>query len=195
MFSTFPRYLSINASFYINCSILIRIHWYLSLGFQLTTSKTDSDKGLVPIRPQAIVWTNTDIVYWHIYAPLGLNYYSLRPGDACVSVNLTNLASRKRIWPVGRYTPLLEPMVGSFSVEWLEIQINKIRIKIEKKPQFENIRIQLDSPQKGPVTRKIFLFDDVIMSLEAPLPDDVNLLFISQKIGNRWTEEVFKLDD
>ena len=31
------------------------------------------DKGLVPNRQQAIIWNNDGIVYWHIYASLGLD--------------------------------------------------------------------------------------------------------------------------
>ena len=29
------------------------------------------DNGLVPNRRQAIIWTNTDLIHWHIYAALG----------------------------------------------------------------------------------------------------------------------------
>ena len=32
-----------------------------------------SDNGLVPNRRQAIIWTNDCLVYWRIYASLGLN--------------------------------------------------------------------------------------------------------------------------
>ena len=32
-----------------------------------------SDNGLVPSRWHAIIWTNDGIVYWRIYASLGLN--------------------------------------------------------------------------------------------------------------------------
>ena len=32
-----------------------------------------SDNGSAPTRPQAISWTNGGIVYWRIYASLGLN--------------------------------------------------------------------------------------------------------------------------
>ena len=34
-----------------------------------------SDNGLVPNRQQAIIWTNDGLVYWGIYASLGLNEY------------------------------------------------------------------------------------------------------------------------
>ena len=32
----------------------------------------DSEIGLAPTRRKAIIWTNDGLVYWHIYAPLGL---------------------------------------------------------------------------------------------------------------------------
>ena len=32
-----------------------------------------SDNGLAPTRRQAIIWTNGGLVYWRIYASLGLN--------------------------------------------------------------------------------------------------------------------------
>ena len=31
-----------------------------------------SDNGLVPYRRQAIAWTNVVMIYWRIYAPIGL---------------------------------------------------------------------------------------------------------------------------
>ena len=36
-------------------------------------SSIGSDNGLEPNRPQAIIWTNDGLVYWGIYASLGLN--------------------------------------------------------------------------------------------------------------------------
>ena len=36
-------------------------------------SNTQPGNGLAPVRQQAIIWTNGGIVYWHIYASLGLN--------------------------------------------------------------------------------------------------------------------------
>ena len=32
-----------------------------------------TDNGLVPIRQQVIIWAKYDIVYWRIYASLGIN--------------------------------------------------------------------------------------------------------------------------
>ena len=32
-----------------------------------------SDNGLAHIRGQAIIWTNNGLIYWRIYASLGLN--------------------------------------------------------------------------------------------------------------------------
>ena len=47
----------------------------LSLGprVQLTKSQHGSYDGLAPNRWRAIIWTNGDLVYWRIYASLGLN--------------------------------------------------------------------------------------------------------------------------
>ena len=37
------------------------------------TALIGSDDGLALNRRQAIIWTNVDMFYWCIYAPLGLN--------------------------------------------------------------------------------------------------------------------------
>ena len=34
------------------------------------------DNGLAPNRRQAIIWINDDLVYWRIYASLGLNEFT-----------------------------------------------------------------------------------------------------------------------
>ena len=44
-----------------------------SQGSNQQNSSSGSDNGLVPIRRQAIIWTNYGLVYWRIYASLGLN--------------------------------------------------------------------------------------------------------------------------
>ena len=36
-------------------------------------SSIGSDDGLAPVRRQAIIWTNDGLVYWRVYASLGLN--------------------------------------------------------------------------------------------------------------------------
>ena len=36
-------------------------------------SRIGSDNGLAPARQQTIIWTNNVLVYWRIYASLGLN--------------------------------------------------------------------------------------------------------------------------
>ena len=41
--------------------------------FLISQSSISSDNGLGCKRPQAIIWTNGDLVYWRIYASLGLN--------------------------------------------------------------------------------------------------------------------------
>ena len=48
----------------------IFIFFYL---LKMVDSIIGSDNGLAPSRWQAIIWTNDGIVYWRIYASLGLN--------------------------------------------------------------------------------------------------------------------------
>ena len=45
----------------------------VSQGSTLQYSSIGSDNGLAPSRRQAIIWINGSIVYWRIYASLGLN--------------------------------------------------------------------------------------------------------------------------
>ena len=45
----------------------------LFLWSKLTTSSIGLDNGLVLTRRQAIIWTSDGLVYWHIYASLGIN--------------------------------------------------------------------------------------------------------------------------
>ena len=51
----------------------LTFHWNLFSRVQLTIFRIGSDNGLAPIIRQAIIWTNDGIVYWRIYASLGLN--------------------------------------------------------------------------------------------------------------------------
>ena len=44
-----------------------------SLGYNLQYGSIGSDNGLAPNRWQAIIWTNVGMLYWCIYASLGLN--------------------------------------------------------------------------------------------------------------------------
>ena len=52
----------------------------ISLKLLLSVQLTKSDNQFVPNRRQVIIWTNGGLVYWCIYASLGLN--KLRSGDA-----------------------------------------------------------------------------------------------------------------
>ena len=52
---------------------LLKFHWNLFPGVQLTISHHWFRYGLVPVRRQAIIWTNDGLVHWRIYASLGLN--------------------------------------------------------------------------------------------------------------------------
>ena len=49
----------------------LKFHWSLFLMVQLTIPSTDLDNGVAPQRRQAIIWTNTDLIHWRIYAALG----------------------------------------------------------------------------------------------------------------------------
>ena len=57
--------------------ILIRISLkFVSNGFKWQYSNIVADNGLVSIRREAIIWTNDGLVYWRIYAVLGLSELS-----------------------------------------------------------------------------------------------------------------------
>ena len=51
-----------------------------SLGCNWQYALIGLDIGLVPNRWQAIIWTNDGLVYWRIYASLGLNELNERNG-------------------------------------------------------------------------------------------------------------------
>ena len=53
--------------------MLIKFHWSLFLRAQLTKPSIGLDNGLVSNRQQAIIWTNADLIHWHIYAALGVD--------------------------------------------------------------------------------------------------------------------------
>ena len=50
----------------------LRFH-FCSWGSNQQYSSIGSGNGLAPVRRQAIAWTNNGLVYWRIYASLGLN--------------------------------------------------------------------------------------------------------------------------
>ena len=52
----------------------LQFHWSLFLGGPIEIySSIGSDNGLAPTRRLAIIWTHDGLVWWHIYASLGLN--------------------------------------------------------------------------------------------------------------------------
>ena len=57
-------------------------------------SSFDSDNGLAPNRRQAIIWTNDDIVFWRIYASLGLNEWN----HSLTAVNMYFMVSIPFSW-------------------------------------------------------------------------------------------------
>ena len=57
---------------FVNEKFCILIFFYVCTeGSNYQYSSIGSDDGLVPIRWQAIIWTNADPVHWSIYAALG----------------------------------------------------------------------------------------------------------------------------
>ena len=62
------------------------------MGFNSQYFNIGSDNGLVPVRQQAIIWTNDGLVYWHKYVSLGLN--ELNP------LTLFFISINKRSWDV-----------------------------------------------------------------------------------------------
>ena len=51
----------------------LKFHWSLFLRVQVTIPQHWLGDGLVPNRWQAIIWTNADLIQWHIYAALGVD--------------------------------------------------------------------------------------------------------------------------
>ena len=49
----------------------LKFHWSLFLTVQLTITQYWFRYSLVPNRQQAVIWTNADLIHWHIYAALG----------------------------------------------------------------------------------------------------------------------------
>ena len=69
------------------------------------------DNGLAPVRLQAIIWTNDGLVYWRIYAFLGLNEFICCNTYICpnpdVSFSYSLLKEGSPIVPFFRGTPLV----------------------------------------------------------------------------------------
>ena len=58
-------------------------------------SSTGSDNGLAPERQQAIIWTNDGLLYWHVYALLGLNeLMGTQHMHRCICVVCLNTTTR-----------------------------------------------------------------------------------------------------
>ena len=72
---------------------MLKFHLSLFLNVQQQYSSIGPDDGLTPTRRQAIIWTNDGLVYWRIYAPLGLNEL-IKP---CRKLNITHFAMRGMI--------------------------------------------------------------------------------------------------
>ena len=57
--------------------------WYSSIG---------SDNALAPNRQQAIIWSNDGLVYWCIYASLGLNELSQYAVEFCPRISIVSVS-------------------------------------------------------------------------------------------------------
>ena len=129
-------------------------------------------------KQQAITWTNDDLVHWHIYvSPDRSELKQLWCIASEVVFNALNLLVLKteysRTWSV--------PWLLTHSLQWcmMASQITSLTIvystvysrRRSNKPQsFASLAFVrgihwwlVNSPHKGPVTRKMFPFDDAIM--------------------------------
>ena len=88
-------------------SIFLNENFWISNNISLTyvpygpIDNIGTDSRLSPKRWQAIIWTNDGIVYWRIYASLGLN--ELRVTLKCY--NKTKLPEHSSIYPIAANNP------------------------------------------------------------------------------------------
>ena len=96
----------------------LKCHWSLFLT-QLRINQHWFRYGLVPNRQQAIIWTNADIIHWHIYVELR--------GDELIlygnyNVQVYNVLAEMLIsggWIFMRTISLLTLCVGNPSIKWI----------------------------------------------------------------------------
>ena len=100
-----------------------------------------------PGRRQAIIWTNDGIVYWRSYASLGLNEFVL-------SLRWRH-NERYGVSNHQLHDCLLNRLFRPRSKKTSKLRVTGLCVGNSPGP--------VNSPHKGPVTRKTFPFDDVIM--------------------------------
>ena len=114
----------------------------------------------MPIRRQAITWSNTDPVHWHICAALGedelnIRLYMCRYNGKFLShysdVIMGSIASQ----------------ITSLTIVYSTVYSGTDQRKHQSSTSLAFVRgihrRPVNSPHKGPVTRKMFPYDDVIM--------------------------------
>ena len=91
-----------------------KFHWSFYHRVQLTISRHGLDNGLMTIRCQAIILTNSGLVYWRIYASVGLDELSVpwRRTDR----SSTPSASYMRQWTEFGARPLPETRLINWTI-------------------------------------------------------------------------------
>ena len=79
----------------------LKFHWKCPYEFNWEYPYIGLDNGLAPNRWQAIIWTNTDLIHWHIYAALAgdeLIKYKLNCVKRIINLYLNMTFSQKDMW-------------------------------------------------------------------------------------------------
>ena len=108
-------------------------------------------------RPQAITWTNDGPVYWHIYASPGFNELMVfTEGPISLIIHYDDVIMAT-----------LASQITSLTVVYSIVYSGVDQRKLQSSASLAFVRgihrWPVNSPHKGPVTRKMFPFDDVIM--------------------------------
>ena len=118
----------------------------------------------MPARQQAIIWSNDGIDYWRIYTSLGLNELTmfLYAASNHHRFHYNDITLRRRHNEhdgVSNHQPpgcLLNRLFRRRSKKTSKLRVTCLCPGNSPGP--------VNSPHKGPVTRKMFPFDDVIMT-------------------------------
>ena len=80
-----------NAFSWMKTSVFWIIFYWIMFHYGLSNWQYDIiglDNGLAPNRRQAIIWINDDLVYWRIYASLGLNEFTGPLGTNFIEIQI-----------------------------------------------------------------------------------------------------------
>ena len=131
----------------------LKLHWSLFPRVQLTILQQRSDNSLASVRRQAIIWSNDGLVYWRIHKSLSLNELTL------LAWIYKPLQWRHNDHDgVSNHQPhgcLLNRLFRRRSKKTSKLCVTGLCVGNSPGPVI--------SPHKGPVTLKMFPFDDVIM--------------------------------